>query len=312
MLGNRKFTILSVAAAAALGFDLRAQGQIAVNVYNSTTANPGFTGWTGVPTPNSADTTMESQTTGAAPSNEMTGFTTADGPGGGADSNPSSWGQSFEAMTSGSLTNIEILVTGTPPATINIALYDAGSAGATTANAAAGSVGNASPLTGQGSAGYTGGVGGGTPGTNSTTFGGGGNGTTTNGGHYINTTTNLLTDGSGLTMTGYGTNPNATGAMSAILDFQLSGVDSVSLVAGEEYVFQVSPVTGSLFYDRNGASSAAFYPYGEAFKGQESLNGNSQRSFALGVVVAVPEPASLSLVSLGALSLLARRRGNLA
>jgi hypothetical protein len=309
----KKKVASAVVLASSAALTAAAHGQITYTEYNSTTANPGQTAWTGVPTPNAANTASESPTTGTAAVNTVPDFTTADGPGASNDLNTISWGQSFEAMVSGPLTNIEIIVTGTPPETFNLGLYNAGSAGTTTALAGAGTVGNTSPLTGQGSAGYTQGTGGGTPGTNSSTFGGNGNGTTSNSGNYINTSTNLLTDGAGITLTGYGTNPNATGQMSAIVDFQFSGVDSVNLVAGEEYVFDLTPTTSSvLFFDRNGTYPASYYPYGEAFKGQESLNGNSQRSFALGVVVAtVPEPASASIVALGALGLLARRRNKI-
>lgn len=306
----------AVAMASSAALSAAAHGQIAVNVYNSTVANPPYGSWTGVPIPNSADTTMNGGPSGGTATNNMPLFMVANGPGTGSDLNPVSWGQSIEAMTAGKLSDLEVLFTGTPPTTFNIALYDAGSAGATTPLAAANAAGNASPLADTGANGYTGSAGSsGAPGTVNTTFGGNGNGTTPNGGHYINTSLNLLssTDSTGITVTGYGTTPNATGGMSAELDFHMTGADAINIVAGEEYVFEISGVSNpsSVYWDRQGATGD--YPYGQAFIGQDPLNGNAARDFAVGMVVTpVPEPASVSALGLASLGLMARKRNKTA
>jgi hypothetical protein len=305
----KKKLAMAAAMVSTAALSSAAFASITVSEYNSTTANPGTSSFpSALPTPNAANTTLN----GSGPTNNMSGFTVSQGPGAGSDLNPVSWGQSFEAQVGGTLTDIEFIITGTPPATFNLALYDAGSAGTTTPGAAGGSAANASPLSDTGANGYTGSGGfTGAAGTNSTSFGGNGNGTTPNGGHYINTSLNLLSsDSTGVTMTGYGTNPNATGQMSAVFDFHMSGTDAITLLAGEEYVFELSGLSGSIFFDRNAATSTE-YPYGQAFIGQDPLNGNNNRDFVLGIVVAVPEPASASMVALGSLGLLMRRRNTI-
>jgi hypothetical protein len=322
-----------VAAAAALGFDLTARAGVAINQFDTTTngtqTSSGFAAWP--ITANAGDTTANGGASGGTATNNINSYSQPDGPGT-ADSpaNPTSLAQSIEATSSGTLTDIEFIITGTPPTTgpVNLALYDAGPGGTTTALAAGGSKGNASGLTGAGSAGYvpnnnataantpqnsgdTIPGSGPTPaqyGTASTTYGGGFNGSTTNGGFYFMTSANLLDSASqSLTIPGYST----TGATGAVIDFQLSGADAVNIIAGEEYVVELTGTgVGQINWYRNFATATA-YPYGEGFKGEESLNGNLNRSFAVGLVV-VPEPASASLVSLASLGLMARRRNKTA
>ena len=177
-------------------------------------------------------------------------------------------GQSIDATTTGLLTDIEVIVTG------NIS--------GTTLNLNLFSAGTATAgLAGSGSATYTPGSGG--------------------------VSTNLLaSDSQTLTMPAYNTN----GAVGAMIDFNLQGLDGgIPITAGDEYIVELADPSNAnnLILLRNGTFGTP-YTGGEAFRSRGSLNGNSARSFAVGLAVAVPEPASIGMLCVGALGLMARRR----
>ena len=188
------------------------------------------------------------------------------------------FGQSVQTITGGTLTDIELLLSGnTSGNTLSLALYDAGPA-----------AGN--PLKDTGSQGY-----------------GTADATDPYTGSFSHTTVsdNLLTAAAqNITL------PSA-GAAFSIFDFSFTGADAITLLANEEYVIEANGNNGSYFFIRQ-ANNALEYANGQAYKSTQPLNGNAARDWAVGVNVAAvassPEPASLAVLSIGALSLLGRRR----
>ncbi len=249
-------------------------------------SNSGFTAFAN--SANAANTTQN-----GASVNNIAAFTTS-------QSFSGTVGQSFEAMTAGNLTNVDVLLTGSPASTFNVALYDAGTAGTTTANAPGGAAANQSHLSDTGSSNYVVDTAANTPGVPGTLNAGGNT--------YVSQ--NLLTTTTTVTSGGF----SAAGNDALDLDLIFSGADSVPLLAGEEYVVVLSNVTnvsgGSAFILRNSAS-ATEYPDGQAFVGTGPLNGNANRDLAVGVTdlsTAAPEPTSALLVGVGVVGLTAARR----
>ncbi len=195
-----------------------------------------------------------------------------------ADSDPK-FGQSVQTITGGTLTDIELLVSGnTSGNTLSLALYDAG--------AGAGNLLKDNSSRGYGTADAT------DPYT----------------GSFDHTTVsdNLLTAAAqNITL------PSA-GASFAIFDFNFTGPDAITLLANEEYVVEANGDNGSAFFFIRQANNATEYANGQAYKSTQPLNGNADRDWAVGVNVAAvtssPEPASLAVLGLGAVALLGRKR----
>ncbi|MFO1487694.1 MAG: PEP-CTERM sorting domain-containing protein [Verrucomicrobiota bacterium] len=112
----------------------------------------------------------------------------------------------------------------------------------------------------------------------------------------------------------------SSGAVQGI--FSLSGADQVTLNAGEQYAIELwtpsaAGSAGITWY--RSASAATPDPGGQMFSGgdaaglRQTLNLNGQaggapRTGALALYAVVPEPTSLSLLGLGAMALVIRRR----
>jgi hypothetical protein len=111
-----------------------------------------------------------------------------------------------------------------------------------------------------------------------------------------NVSNNLFTDTSTQTFAQY----NVPGANAAVLSFALSGADQVPIVAGHQYIFEVSATTNigsQMLWFRNGAD-AGNYAAGQGFRQRSPVNGNARRDFSLAATV-VPEASSIVLASIG-------------
>ena len=187
-------------------------------------------------------------------------------------------GQSVQTITGGTLTDIQLIISGnTSGNTISLALYDAG-AGA----------GNA--LKDNSSRGY---------------------GTADATDPYTGTFDHTTVSDNLLTATAQNITLASAGAGFAIFDFSFTGADAIPLLANEEYVVEANGANGNYFFARQ-ANNATEYADGQAYKNTQPLNGNAARDWAVGLSVAAaapsPEPASLAVLSLGSLSLLGRKR----
>lgn len=125
-----------------------------------------------------------------------------------------------------------------------------------------------------------------------------------------NVSNDLLVTQTNFTWSGCGGTSKA-----AVLDFALSGTDQASIVAGRTYIFEISmtsnPNNNMLWY-RN-TSNTTNYTDGQAFRKRSPLTTSSgqYRDMTLAVTVdgnPTPEPATVALLGLGALSLIHRKR----
>jgi len=115
----------------------------------------------------------------------------------------------------------------------------------------------------------------------------------------VNVSANLFSDTSVQTWAQF----TLPGATAGVLDFSLSGADQVSIVAGRQYIFEISSTTnpGGMIWYRNGDNTIE-YAGGQAFRQRSPLNGNAARDMTLAAtVVGVPEPTSAALLGMGGL-----------
>jgi len=253
-------------------FASQASAAITTSLANqSTTGIAGISSWSGSP----QDRTI----------NPPSGFTVAEGsytgngvqPGSPATPGPTnSLAQSWTSSVSGTLQNVQIAITGTPPVNFDVYLWQVTA----------------------GSAVDNGGL----------TFG-------TNPPGGTNVAVQLLatsdTDGdpNNATTSDSLQFPSYTvdGATAALLVFDFS-TTPVAIAAGTQYIFEISSdsALSSMQWFRSAANSTL---PGQAFRNRGSLNGNGARDMSLAATVVVPEPGSIGLVSVAGLALLGRRRG---
>ncbi|MGC3957762.1 MAG: PEP-CTERM sorting domain-containing protein [Verrucomicrobiota bacterium] len=89
------------------------------------------------------------------------------------------------------------------------------------------------------------------------------------------------------------------GATAGVLDFSLSGADQVSIIAGHQYIFEISSTSnpnGMVWY-----RGSLPYAGGSAFRQRSPLNGAVRDMTLAATVVTVPEPASAALLGMGGL-----------
>ncbi|MGD0077952.1 MAG: hypothetical protein ABSB91_04905 [Sedimentisphaerales bacterium] len=168
---------------------------------------------------------------------------------------PYSLAQSWTATTSGSLSRIQLLISGTAPVSFKINLYDA-----YVWDGKENSAGDWSDI---GSKEYK-------PGGN--------------------VSKNLFSSTLPVTWTGFTNQGDQVG----VLEIVLTGSDMVPIEKGHQYIFEItsdSDIKNMMWY-RN-ASSETNYSGGQAFRQASPLNGNAARDFAAAftVGVAVPAPA---------------------
>ena len=262
---HQRLALLAAGLAGMLALQ-RAHAAVTASVTgNSTTGS--FSAW---PTlPNAGDST--------AGNTNLSQFNSAENNYGSGPPTGGSLSQSFLCTQSGTLSDLEFVISGTAPVTFNAALYDAGTTTGlsdTSVNA----YGNGADVA---------------------------NGTPGSGGVVVPVSSNLLPASStGLIWNGF----TQTGANAAVLDVHVDPSDNVNLVSGHEYVFEVnSPSSAANFLWLRMANNAVDYANGQAFRSRAPLNGNPARDMSFGAIVA-PEPASVALIGIAFTALAARRR----
>jgi PEP-CTERM motif len=264
--------ILAATAVAALGLSRQVQANIVGDTTITSTSN-----WAGTPV----------SETGAQPTTGSGGTSQDNDSWGGNANGLNGFGalaQAFEVTTSGTLATAQLVMAGSPQ-TFNVELYNFGPAPAGYQAAP-----NSAPFI--------------------TQINGVGNATSQINSQAFAAAPNLLQTGD---TTAYG--GAASGAQNVdVLTFE--GADaSVPLVAGNLYVLSLDPTTNAdgTWWVRGGVPIAAFNT-GEGLNadgsgGLQAFEGKSSvRDFDLGVTESVPEPATLGLIGVASLSLLARRR----
>jgi len=270
--------VLAASAVAALGLSQAAQASLVATTSASTA-------WIGTP----VFETGPAPTTGSGGTTNDTNSWGGTGTGYGFNGQ-GSVGELFEVSQGGTLSSIQMNFAGGPvsPATsvvYNIELYDLGAV----PSGYPGTVGGAAPITslqdvGSGSVSINGGTA--TP------------------------APDLLTSGDQFSF--FGT------ATSQVISLTPSGADaSVSLVTGELYLLAVDPVSNSAaansWWQRGGVPVAG-YNTGEGVNSdgneayQQFESKSSIRDFDSAVTVTVPEPASVGLMAVAGLGIMARRR----
>ncbi|MGA2092207.1 MAG: hypothetical protein ABSH16_02210 [Sedimentisphaerales bacterium] len=170
---------------------------------------------------------------------------------------PYSLAQSWTATTSGSLSRIQLLISGTAPVSFKINLYDA--------YVWDGKENSASDWSDVGSKEYK-------PGGN--------------------VSKNLFSSTLPVTWTGFTNQGDQVG----VLEIVLTGADSVPIEKGHQYIFEIasdSDIKNMMWY-RN-ASSETNYSGGQAFRQANPLNGSNARDFAAAFTVgqaAAPKAAA--------------------
>jgi len=259
---------LAILTALALATSVQAQ-----NIVGSTSSTSS---WLGAPV----------YQTGLAPTTDS-GGTSQDNDNWGGNANGTdtfgALGQAFVVTTSGTLQNVQLVLAGAA-ATFNVELYNMGAAPASWPSA---TVGGAATITQYNNLG-------GTTGSFSGSTGTGG--------------LNLLQAGDQFTYNG------ASGQTLQTLTFQ--NLDAgVSLIAGNVYILSLDPTANAdgTWWVRGGVPVAA-YNTGEGLNadgvaGMQNFEGKTSiRDFDTAVTLAVPEPASMTLMGLGVLAILIRRR----
>jgi hypothetical protein len=259
---------LAVLSALALATSVQAQ-----NIIGSTSSTAS---WLGTPV----------FQTGATPQSDSGGTTQDNDSWGGNANGTGSFGalaEAFVVTSSGTLGSVEMVMAGAA-ATFNVELYNMGAA---PANWPSATVGGAATITQYNNLGG---------------MAGSFSAPTATGG------LNLLQAGDQLAFGGTGS--------STLQILTFGGADAnVSLIAGDVYVLSLDPTANadSTWWQRGGVPVAA-YNTGEGLNadgvaGMQQFEGKSSiRNFDTAVTLAVPEPASMTLLGLGVLAILIRRR----
>jgi hypothetical protein len=179
---------------------------------------------------------------------------------------PYSMAQSWTATKSGNLSHVQIVVSGTPPVSFNINLYDAG----------VWDNKDKSPSDWSDVADVV-----------KNTYKPG-----------ANVSNNLFS--STLAVTWGDSNTPASGV--AVLDFNFIGVDMAPITSGHQYIFEITSDTNpnKMVWFRNG-SAATNYSAGQAFRWRSPINGNPERDFTLAVTL-VSKPTILGMLERSDLS----------
>jgi hypothetical protein len=277
---KKKFSLLAGGAVAVAGF---AQTIHAQNITESTTA---VTAWSGTPVFETGSTPTVGNG-GTTNDNDSWG---ANGTAGEGVNGQGSLGEAFIATASGTLSTAQLVMAGSS-GTFNVELYDLGAPQSGFQVATGGSPAQIQQVNTLGTAPAAGSAG------------------TYNGG------TNLLTAGDQITFGGTATD--------TLMLLSFGGTDSnVQLVAGELYMLALDPTNNltasGIWWQRGGLTAVAGADNQaeglneDGVDGVQNFEGKSTvRDFDL-AITEVPEPASASVVALGAVGLFTRRRNKTA